>query len=276
MVIDLNKVPDNFFLPAYMIRDIRKASILPKGKRESGKPDIVLQSPLGITEVVSRRDLVTKFRYLNGRRIHLGAWRNNKANLVILAGSPNKQYYVLKIPKSKIVKVNDKVVREKEVYIVCEGIEGDLQRESVYIVSPKMFCKMFKMQGSIHHLNNNTSITPKVNINSKVENNTAEVDSQSSRVDNKIKVNIYKNKADVYAENNKTEKYSAVAKIMRDKQLIGFVISKDGNNINVDIQTMKSLVSEGKVEHVALRRVDGKTHLYGVGIKLSELPQVQG
>ena len=154
-IIEYNKIPDLLFLPAIMCRDIRLAHVIPINDRKDGEPDVVIKSPVsGLDETVFRRGFITKYKYVNGRKISLAAWRRNYTALVM--AECQELMYAMYIPPNFQLRVEEGAepiiieTTNKGLFLLCDSTtNGKINRDSPRIVVPRYFRKMFIMQGSI-------------------------------------------------------------------------------------------------------------------------------
>lgn len=154
-IIEYNKIPDLLFLPAVMCRDIRLAHVIPINDRKDGEPDVVIKSPVsGLDETVFRRGFITKYRYVDGKKISLAAWRRNYTALVM--AECQELMYAMYIPPDFQLRVEsdtEPIIIEatnKGLFLICDSTtNGKINRDSPRVVIPRYFRKMFIMQGSI-------------------------------------------------------------------------------------------------------------------------------
>lgn len=150
MTVEYNNIPDNWFIEAFLERDIRIARLVPYKERIPGEPDIIVSSILGNTENIFRKSLVKDFRYTNGRRIRLGAWKEGR-EVIIMSNGPREKYYVAFVPGRCTVNFSGKLKKSKDgMYIVlgCDEL-GNLDRTDVRVINSSIFRKIFKIYGDI-------------------------------------------------------------------------------------------------------------------------------
>lgn len=280
MQVNYNTIPNMLFLPAIMVRDIRKASMIPMEEREPGEPDIILKSPLGFEDHTSRQELVNIFRYNNGKKIKLGAWKKGDGNMVV--ANSNDTMYAIYIPPSYelIIPTNNgaRNLISKGVYLICASDGGGgIHRDSVYVLSPKFFRKMFCMSGSIQD-NAEQCEELQRKIRKRQQQNLSE---------NEPEQTVYKTLSfeepdesyeDSYEEETDSSyslKYEAIARIVKAGKNIGFLmVGLDGGEVRVTKKEILELARNNRISNIGIRIKDDKEYLYGIGMRLSELPEI--
>lgn len=310
MEIQYERIPDGLFFKSNMLLDIRCAYIVRGVGR--GEGDIELVSPLGFSERVSRVELLERYRYIDGSVIKLGAWLGKRRYLVV--NRCNNGMYGIYIPPRVLLKrgeVELKVGRTG-VYIICgSGDMGEIDRDKVYVVVPKYFKRMFKMEGNLDdcrelrdrllkrgvvkevkcEINNRGGLRGALDsIMDNIERSTIKLDKESVTSIQDVGVkkensdvgnnavgnnNIDGNLKDERSKSVKDERYKLVARITQGGRMVGFIVE--------DIYGVKVECNKGKViefarkrllSNASIRNKNGKEYLYGIGIKLMELPEV--
>lgn len=149
------KIPDGLFLPVIQLRDISTAKIKPLKERKPGEPDIIIKDIFGNILNISRFELIESYRYLNGGKINLSSWKNNKEIYVVR--SADRELYGLFVGPKNILCIpgdaGEKVVDFSEypngAYILCDAVDSEIDRETYYIIPKKIFTKTCAMQGSL-------------------------------------------------------------------------------------------------------------------------------
>lgn len=296
MEIQYERIPDGLFFKSNMLLDIRCAYIVRGVGR--GEGDIELVSPLGFSERVSRKELLDRYRYIDGSVIKLGAWLGKRRYLVV--NRCNNGMYGIYIPPRVILKrgeVELKVGRTG-VYIICgSGDMGEIDRDKVYVVVPKYFKRMFKMEGNLDdcrelrdrllkrgvvkefkcEINNRGGLRGALDsIMDNIEKSNIKLDKEivTSIKDDELKME----KSDI--GNNidrciKDERYKLVARITQGGRMVGFIVE---DVYGVKVECNKGMVIEFArkrlLSNASIRNKNGKEYLYGIGIKLMELPEV--
>lgn len=298
MVIDYNIIPDLMFLPAVLKKDIRKAIMIPMEDREPGGPDILLESPLGFKDSAPRQKVVEVFRYNNGKKIKLGAWKKGDGNMVV--ADSNDTMYAIYIPPGYEMVIpteeGNRRLSSSGVYLVCaDDGEGSIDRDSVFIISPKFFRKMFCMTGSImDNAEQCEELQMKIIAKIKKEQSLSEestgnelysdddfeyreeIEEEAKKLNEAEEEELEDEIEDDIADEDNTElKYEAIARIVQAEKNIGFLmVGIDGQEIRVTKKEILELARNRHINNVGIRVKDGKEYLYGIGIKLSELPEV--
>jgi len=143
MVVTIQKVPDALFSTVTMVRDIRKAMILDRKQVGRGEPDVVLVSPLGIKEKVTRESLLKNYVEPNGRKIKISRWRYNTGYLVV--ANTQQQMALLKVPKKSktTFELPNKKVAKAGEYILCPLQNGAVVKQRASTIEKSIFNKMF-------------------------------------------------------------------------------------------------------------------------------------
>lgn len=306
MQINYDTIPDLMFLPATLTRDIRKASVITIKEREAGEPDIVLESPLGFSDTVYRKDFVNIFKYRDGRRIKLGAWKKNDGNLVV-AGCEDSMYamflpsdYLLDVPTTDGMRaLNPGTIDSRGVYLICPSDDyGQVDRQQVYILSPKFFRKMFKMSGSIQDNAKKCDILQRKLSNKRMrqEDLSAQDNSVFSLTEPSVQDSIQENLWNepsikkVEVDNKATKpkipvdmeakpsikRYTVVARVVSNGKNIGFeMVDSDGLLGRFTKREIMDLARSKRINNVGIRIKNHTEYLYGIDIRLSDLPNVE-
>lgn len=288
MSISFERIPNSMFLPAYLVRDIRKASILPREKRKPGEPDVVLQSPLGFTERIYRKDLAKRFMYLNGKNIHMAAWKRNKAYLVMTVINSNNKFYAVKVPSNKEIKANGRILKNSSSYVICKDIDGQLDKNNVYIASSKIFKKMFTMKGNLKDANNIRSAST-VNRQNIVSDNTARIPNINAEQQSRPTIHTRQLNNSQFNTNNEQLEYidntvnskddrefNVISRLTLNGKVVGYgIVDKNGNKNIIKKQEMNLLVRAEKVNKLAIRNTSIGEVIYGIGMRINDLPEVK-
>lgn len=288
MEVSYDTIPNRAFLRVIMVRDIRRARVLThveaatKGLLDH---DIALESPLGFVEYISRAELLQRYRYSDGRKIHLIRWRRGQ-KYIIVAGS-NVLMYSIYIPERFKVRIykpkQDIVVNDngKSHYIVCMADDsGNIDRERVLAISSSLFKKMFryyssadvvefiKSHGRIEDEQIDFGYTTKQNIENTAGSKVVQYDNNSGtkvksiNTDEKLKEPI-------------KIKYTAVGKVVDNGKVVGFALRDSyGAVYTMDkLQTME-LCRNRMVDNLGIRELNGKWYIHGIGIRIEQLPEI--
>lgn len=144
-VIDVDKIPDIMFTDAVQKYEISLVEILSNKERKYGEPDVIVHQLDGSEIRITRSELVSNYRYLNNQRIRLCRWRNR--HKVALFKTVDKPVAVLYIRNNIDIdygdKTKSKIPDNGEYYIVCELIDGSLDREHYSLVERELFSKAY-------------------------------------------------------------------------------------------------------------------------------------
>lgn len=144
--IDLMEVPDSAFIEANKVVDVCMATILSRDKNKQlvrGGPDVQIQSASGEKGLISRKQLCSEFRHASGKKITM-AYLKHDVQYVVYR-QLEKTYKVLKLPSNCRGVIGTRVVKPNS-FIVCQSDgNGALLKDTISVVSPKVFRKMFKI-----------------------------------------------------------------------------------------------------------------------------------
>lgn len=143
--IDIQTIPERAFIPVIRRRNILKAQIDPgKGVKE----DILIQSPMGDSMNIQRKELIRNYRYLQNKKINLHGWRRDTTYTVYQ--QDGSQMFAMQVPVNLTATVNGSIANSKQSksgdYIVCYGgADGKVDKRTAHIIQAKMFHKMFSI-----------------------------------------------------------------------------------------------------------------------------------
>lgn len=150
MYIDLNRIPDNVFFPVKLIRDVQKAVVSKYTDVSKGKAEVELVSPLGYKVEISKKELLDNFRLVNNKKIRMLGIKCNRPITVV--GDGQREMCAVYIPTNCTVEL-DEGGSVSGQYIVCEiNEENQPDKEQYFIVSKRLFQKLFVMSGDINSL----------------------------------------------------------------------------------------------------------------------------
>jgi len=269
LVVSLQKVPDNLFYKVTMVRDIRQAIMLNKNQVKRGEPDVVLVSPLGHQERITRNDLLKRFITPDGKRIKIGYWRYGRRYLVI----ENCDYKMgaFKVPRSskfKITLPDGKSVNHGN-YLVCPMTkEGDILKNRAIIVKPEVFNRMFRIDKK-PSLRDNLF---KQAILKKEVGHTGVKSVINQAVNNNVEIK----KANNIGKNETVAKFEAIKRIVRpdNGKIVGFVITDGKESRNLTVLQVMDLCRHKKIRNLTIVEANGKEFLRGVGIRIENLPAI--
>jgi hypothetical protein len=170
----------------------------------------------------------------------------------------DSNWMVLHVNKGKTIRIGNDTIQSKGIYIICRYEDDNICKDDAYIVSSKMFKKMFQINGKLD-IQGIERIREKINKKRsiRIELKKAEINRDSR--DEILNAG--------YEEIHGTGEYTVINIVMQDEDIIGYVLeSDDGHNINIDDDKMHKFVSEGKVRNVSIKDVNGKKQVYGAGL----------
>ena len=249
MVVPFNKIPNNLFCNVRKVRDIRQASFIDRKQVKNGEPDIVLVSPLGFKDRVSRRYLVENYCMTDGKKIKLFNMRYKRKYIVIT--NDNTPMFAFKVPNSKRFKISveNKVVRDG-LYILCLCAKnGVIDKRKAMVVSENLFNKMFVIE-------------KKPNLKS------IRVGVSTEGLDNKVDNNSSKS--------NDSRGLVVIKRIIRpdNRKIIGFVVSNGKVAKNCNVGQVMDMCRLKQIKNLTIVSDGGKEYLRGVGIRIENLPSI--
>jgi len=142
IIVAINNLPSNAFIDAIKVRDLAEVRILDRkiNNIEPGGKDVKLRSLTGETSMLSRKELIERYKTIRGKSVTLAFFRHEKNYLV--ESTCKEPYKVMKLPSNCIGNFGGKRV-EPGSYIVCKTDESG--NTTVGIISPSRFRQMFKI-----------------------------------------------------------------------------------------------------------------------------------
>lgn len=306
VLMTIEEIPSKGFINAIKVRDVCKARILSGEEKvnvKPGGPDVRIVSATGEVSMISRKDLVSKYRHSNGRKIIIAFLKNSKDYIVTT--NSNEEYKVLKMPSNCSGNLRGKQVKSGS-YIVCKkDADGNPDMTSISIVQPSLFKKMFKvpMQDLIkRYMGKTGSTVTNVFNRSAIRKNSKPVSTsinQSGNTDIRLnKFNLSKPsmidtselginpkniKVNTVVDTRNTSnkyRFTAVNKLMsmqNPKQHVGFMIKdlQTGVTKQCTIIQVTKLCEQKLVDNIILvQKENGVRYLKGNGIVMENLPQI--
>lgn len=288
MLLEYDSLPDEAFLKVIRMKDIRRARILtPKEVSEKGlgNRDVMLESPLGYAEYITRSDLVKYFKYPNGKRIQLIRWMKGKKYIVV--ADDNRLMYAMYIPAEYQVKI-DRAEREvivnkdgKSHYIVCLSDANDsIDRRYAFVLPSDIFRKMFRyanLQDVEAFINGGiSSRAVKNNADKEIDFGTPAVETKAEpKVEPKVETKVERVRTEqANPADQKVVKYTAIGKITENGKVTGFVLQslETSEVVYLDKLRTMELCRAKLVNNLGIRELNGKFYIHGVGIRIEELP----
>jgi len=159
-IINLETVPDRAFLKCSMERDICKMRIISrkeKSNMEAGSNDIMIVSLSGDRKIISRKELVSNYKFFNGAPIKMAWLKENKTYTII--ENKRKDCRVLIIPNNCIGIYNGAKIYGGSYVVANMDSEGNVNKSSLKSMDSKSFRKMYRvpMQDALRNLGNKPS-----------------------------------------------------------------------------------------------------------------------
>lgn len=292
-----NDIPSKAFIPVIRRTDIVKARPMNKDERKQydrGGPDILLLTPTGEQRAITRKELMSNYSYLNGKKITITGWTSKSTYTV--AKMDNSTLYAMLIPENCTVSILGKLAnknRNRRDYIICgTDASGDIDRDNVGVLSNSLFRKMFQIpqhdviarnlgkgnktfdisnvkrnRGQVKSKPVNTSKAMDFGLNTNEFNDLAQEIQQQPVKKVGTNMNIVKNDETI-------KKLTAVGRLMRNGSIEGFVVQNNkGETRNVTKKEMMMLCNKKLVDNIMLSTNEntGKYYLRGNGIRIEML-----
>lgn len=282
-------------------RDIIAAKILTKEERNKlniprGGNDVLIKSLCGYKSLISRGELIKRYRHLDGRRIKLAGWRSGV--LYIVGREDNTQASVFFISNKYNITFRGKSLLNyagRYYLVFLDNGSGQIDKNKPYLIKKDIFRKLFiildndiidkyknsdirkTIPKSINNIKssvnkNNTTKDNNLSINNKV-NNDNKLDKE--QVNSNINTGRNYNGTNLKNIDNSQHTYKAIGKIIDDKgKVIGFVIEGNGRVMKVSKKEMLKLCEMGKVSNIiVVTKEGGGKYLRGNGIRISDLDE---
>ena len=311
-MLDIDTILNKGMLPVVRKRDILRARVLSREEKrnlERGAPDIEAVSPSGQKVILSRSELLSKYTYLDGKKISMAGWSSSKE--YIIARLDNSQGLAMMVPTNCTATVNGRTANAKNRkhgdYIVCLLDEGGaIDHSTIGIMPASIFRKMYYMPPNdviTKNLNSKSGSEyypdKTTNTHSSVENtpqnktpnfagalNMNDMDfgdsdmyaqPQKKPAPTNMRMAQQKNNDQVSQSSKPTEsKYTASARLVNEMgKTVGFIISaKNGKTMNITNQQMMSLCERHLVGNIKIsyRSDTGSKYLSGNNIRIDTLP----
>lgn len=135
-------------IPVVRKRDIVRARPLSREekKAESGQGDILIIEPSGLKRTITRKELLSRYTYLNGKRIGISGWRSS--NEYMIGRLDNTNAYAMMVPLNCTVEIQglqaNNSDRKSADYIVALALpNGGVDPNTIGIIPSALFKKMY-------------------------------------------------------------------------------------------------------------------------------------
>lgn len=281
MAVELMKLPDSMFSDLVKDKDIIKVTLLNRNDKKALRlqnpnyngDDVLISSGERLNQLMSRDELLGKYRNTNGKKIRLAGWHYHKPYTVFrMTSEPVK---VLRIPKrSKYsVTLNGRDL-PKPSLVICKVINNQIDKRNPIVLSKpediREFRKMYKIVGLADIVKARNDAHERRMISQiqveRQENNNRKVWSPKTQ--------------QVKQDELMKAPYEVVGRALNMRgTLIGFII-KDKRATKVDVYNLgqvQRMCIDKKISNltVAVMQDTGKTYFRGVGIKIENLPSRQ-
>lgn len=306
LTLVFDNIPDKAFIPVLIKRDIVKARILTHSEKmgmPGGSSDVQIESILGYKRLVSRKEILRDYRYLNGKKVKLAGWRNGKAYTVMSA--VNTRAVAMMLPVNCVMSVGNKRVNNSKSkygdYVICvANAEGNIDRSTASVVSRNTFRKMFSvLPNEVIEKNKGSknSLLGRGRVESAEYEEVSMIDEfkSPSKLESKNNITVNKTNEGVteapigavdLSRNNidnkpivsptmSGTKLTTIGKLLNsENKIVGFIVKDNkGMTRQVSKKDMIELCSRKLVDNIiiATREPDGAKYLRGNGIKIDSL-----
>jgi hypothetical protein len=279
MFINFQRIPDRVFFKCRLTRDIQKAIVSKYSDIAKGKSEVELVSPLGFKKDITKQELIKNYVLFNNKKIKMLGVRCGTPITVV--GTGYMDMFATYIPTNCSVEFDDMDSSISGKYIVCEStMQGTPNKAKYYIVSKKLFQKIFVMQGDINSLLGNKpvgdidkdadydndlyadedNVNIKTNLNKTPFKPVYQPNKVSTQVSMGINLNKNQNAQNSLIEEPKKNKYCVVSKVVNsERKLIALKLKdkKTGNIEKVSITFIPTYVQEDGIDGIAIEYTDG-------------------
>lgn len=153
--IDYKNIPSSAFLDTIQTKEICVINITKvndTNRRDIGINDVkITNTSTNTTSYISRKELASKYRLINGKPIKFTFLHSGK-NYIVCTRS-DKKYKAFKLPNNCTTRVGNTMVPAGSYIIGMVDDGGNLITESLNIINPRLFRKSFKipMQDAIEN-----------------------------------------------------------------------------------------------------------------------------
>lgn len=304
----IESIPERAFIPVIRKVNILKAQIDSQG---GIKNDIRIQSPMGDSTNIQRKELLKNYKYLQNKKINLHGWKKEKVYTVFQRD--NSQLFAMQVPINLRASVNGNIANRGNNkvgdYIVCYGgADGKVDKRTASLMQAKMFHKMFsipeheviqrnKGKRNKYFKPQRKFIVQPQNGNRAVLNPTIK---RQSLKEPYTKSQVHLEKPNVPQPTNPAYKVNTatlpgvnksiarpldtpkknnirtVGKLLRGQTLVGFAIQNGKSIKKLNKEQMKALIANGTVTDIMVQKNSyGVEYFRGNGIQIENLPSQQ-
>ena len=312
----IDQVPESIYINANKVVAIYSAKILSSEDRkamgvEPGGADVLLKSATGGQQLITRDALAKNYVHPNGKKIKIAFLNANTGYLVVK--TCNEKYKALKLPGNCSGRLRGKDVKPNS-YVVCPVDQnGNAVLNRTYVISEKLFKKMFKVPLQNVIKNNmkekrsplfdfvawDNRGRPKQDMSKPIynfkqaTNNGFKETKSNSKIDftkrpqtgfGAFSANMVKPQQVVKPQQTESKyRFKAVARLIRTngtstKTLVGFTVIDltNNNKKNISVDQTKQLCERHLVENLMTVIKEGTEvrFLRGNGIRIESLPEI--
>lgn len=145
---NLSDVINSGMLPVIRKRDIVRAKVIRKAEKEQRQlnGDIMLTEPSGRVRVTTRKDIISTYTYLNGKKISISGWEYDKEYMIFKLDSSSG--FAMMVPLNCTIEVGNRRAnssnRKGADYIIAmANANGEIDQDTIGIIPSALFKKMF-------------------------------------------------------------------------------------------------------------------------------------
>jgi len=145
--MNLEQVNDSLFCRVYQVNSVYIVKILDRKTNgiPYGEPDVKLVSLTGETQMITRKELMARFKTLNGKKIKMRSLRNEQWYCVL--GNEHPEQFALKVPYDKTIEYgfNTNVAKPGSWLICSDDGMGGINKQIAVCMNSEQFKKIFKV-----------------------------------------------------------------------------------------------------------------------------------
>ena len=273
MVRDIKDIPEEALMKVTKVREIAQCRFIGRDEYKrlpSGSPDVIVISVGNKRRQITRKQLISEYSDVKGKRIKLRTWKSDKKHLIMCAANTEmRAMFISNKMRNKFSINSDECL--SDVYVVFSIMEnGEVDFSSPEVYDKKMFHKSFRVE----ELSSMVKCTVSSKRSTKTKTNEEKKVYEEAVADEDCADNIEISKENKHTEEKTT--YHITARIVNDTDgsLVGFLITERTGSVKaVKSNELMNLVRLSKVDNACIVDNGNKKFLRGVGIRLSELPE---
>ncbi len=249
--MNLEQVNDSLFCKVYQVNNLYIAKILDRKTNgiPYGEPDVKLVSLTGETQMVTRKELMERYRTLGGKKIKMRGFKNERGYCIL--GTEHAEQYALKVPMDKTVEYgfNTKVAKPGSWLICGDDGCGGINKQIAVCMSSEQFKKIFKV----------TKINFEEEYNNFDKEERTSIELPRTKTRDSEAFNLFEEES----------LWQVVARVNVDDEVRYRVLHENGEEKTVNESLLKKMVRNGDIKEMYYN--EGANSYIGWN-KLKELP----